>query len=63
MAGYDDPKDPGNSDKYKTGKKCIDGCGREAGTAWGPHWCFECNIKRLDGISKQFEKMTEANND
>jgi len=58
MSGFDDPKDEGNSDKYHTGQLCIEGCGRPAGTAWSPHWCFECNVKRINRISKQLEVMS-----
>lgn len=57
MAGYDDPNHEGNSEKYHTGKKCIEGCGRPAGTAWGAYWCFECNVKRISRIDRQFEQM------
>jgi len=57
MAGYDDPKHEGNSEKYHTGKLCINGCGRPAGTAWSPHWCFECNVKRIKNIDAAFDKL------
>ena len=55
MAGYDDPNDEGNSAKYHTGKPCIDGCGRPAGTAWSPHWCFECNVARINRVTGQLK--------
>lgn len=55
--GYNDPDSEYNGSKYHTGKLCIEGCGRKAGTAWSPHWCFECNVKRIDRISEQLEKM------
>ena len=57
MAGYDDPKHEGNSAKHHTGKECIEGCGRPAGTAWSPYWCFECNVDRINKINGQFEKL------
>ena len=58
MAGYDDPNHDGNSEKYLTGKLCIEpDCDQPAGTAWGPHWCFEHNVKRLNRIDEQFTKM------
>ena len=58
MAGYDDPNHEGNSSKHHTGKPCIElGCNNPAGTAWGPHWCFECNVKRISRISGQFDNM------
>lgn len=60
MDAYEDPNHEGNSPQYHTGKKCIEGCGRPAGTAWSPHWCFECNVKRIKRISKQFEDMLGA---
>jgi len=60
MAGYDDPKHEGNSEKYHTGKKCIEGCGKPAGTLWSPHWCFECNVKRINRINEQFEQLISA---
>jgi hypothetical protein len=55
MAGYDDKYHAGNSEKYHTGKLCIEGCGRPAGTAWGPYWCFECNVIRINRINHSFE--------
>jgi hypothetical protein len=33
-----------------SGRACID-CGRPAGTLWGPLWCPDCDVSRLDGIS------------
>lgn len=33
-----------------SGRACID-CGKPAGTFWGPYWCPDCDVKRLDGIS------------
>jgi len=61
MAGYDDPKHEGNSQKYHTGKTCIvAGCNKPAGTLWSPFWCFECNVRRIDRINKQFERAISA---
>lgn len=54
---FDDPKDEGNGPEYHTGKKCIEGCGRPAGTAWSPHWCFECNVVRMRRIEKNLREM------
>jgi len=35
-----------------TGKYCIEqGCHRVAGTDWGPLWCPEHDVERLDRIS------------
>lgn len=60
MEAYRNLKSQGNSKKYRTGKPCIEGCGREAGTLWSPLWCPECNIKRMDHISKTLEKLHQA---
>jgi hypothetical protein len=55
--GYDDPNDPGNSAQHHTGKLCIEGCGRPAGTLWSPHWCFECNVVRMNRITVQLNDI------
>ena len=53
---YRDPSDPGNGLRYRTGETCIEPeCDRPAGTAWSPHWCFECNVQRMDRINRQLE--------
>lgn len=58
MEAFEDPTDVGNSPKYHTGKPCIEpGCGRPAGTAWSPYWCFECNVKRIKRIDHQLEML------
>ena len=50
----------------KAHKACIgfpcDGlpCGNEAGTAWSPYWCFDCNVKRIDSISASLENIVES---
>lgn len=55
---YSDPKAPGNSSRYHTGKRCIEfGCGNPAGTYWSPHWCVQHNIKRTNRINGKFGKM------
>ena len=57
-AGYNDPDDPGNGPKYHTGKPCIEaGCDKPAGTAWSTFWCFECNVKRIDRITRNLEAL------
>lgn len=58
MEAYEDPKHEGNSDDHLTGLLCITGCGRAAGTAWSPHWCFECNVDRMRRITKKLEELT-----
>lgn len=61
MSGYNDPKDPRNGPKYHTGKPCIEkGCGRPAGTAWSPYWCYEHNVERIDRISMRFYDLGRA---
>lgn len=58
---YNDPNHKGNSEKYHTGKKCIEtGCDNPAGTAWSPYWCFECNVKRINKISKQLNGLISS---
>jgi len=58
---YNDPNHKGNSEKYHTGKKCIeDGCDKPAGTAWSPYWCFAHNVERIDGITKNIGEMLEG---
>lgn len=39
-----------------SGRACID-CGKPAGTPWGPHWCPDCDVKRLDGIEKNLTEI------
>jgi len=58
MENYADPDHEGNSSKYITNNKCdTHDCSNFAGTAWSPHWCFDCNIKRINKISKQFNAL------
>jgi len=60
MFPYQDPKHEGNHPRHKSGLPCIgieSECKNLAGTAWSPYWCFECNVKRMDRISKQMEDM------
>lgn len=57
---YQDPKHPYNGSEYHTGKECIEpGCHNPAGTAWSPFWCFDCNVKRIDRISRQLDEIAE----
>ena len=52
------PKSPGNSRRYHTGKPCCElGCSEPAGTAWSPHWCWKCNAERLGRIRGNLEQM------
>lgn len=58
MKASEDPNNEGNSEKYHTGKVCIEpNCQNPAGTAWSPVWCFECNVKRMKRISKSLHSM------
>lgn len=38
---------------------CIMGCGRAAGTLWGPYWCPDCDSIRMGRIKQQLEDMHE----
>lgn len=62
LEAYKDPNHPGNGPKYKTGELCISGCGREAGTYWSSLWCFECNVARMDKISRQLNELVNSMN-
>lgn len=58
LSAFEDKNNPGNGPKYHTGKKCVEpGCDNPAGTAWSPHWCFECNVRRIKRINESFEKL------
>lgn len=35
-----------------SGRPCVD-CGKPAGTPWGPLWCPDCDVIRLDRVSAQ----------
>lgn len=54
---YQDPDHAGNSAAHHTGKLCIEGCGRPAGTAWSHLWCFECNVRRMDRIGANLRAL------
>ncbi len=60
MKPFENPSDPGNSDKHHTGALCISpDCKHPAGTKWSPLWCFSCNVKRMEYIDRQLKKLTE----
>ena len=42
-----------------SGRPCVD-CGAPAGTPWGPYWCPDCDVKRLDRITAQLEWLVEG---
>jgi len=54
---FEDPEHELNGMKYHTGKMCVCGCGRKAGTAWSPYFCFECNVKRMKKIDCQIKTI------
>jgi hypothetical protein len=39
-----------------SGKDCFD-CGKPAGTAWGPYFCPDCDVKRLDKIEANLKSI------
>ena len=60
MEEFEDGYNVRNSSRYHTGKKCIEsGCSNPAGTAWSPHWCFECNVKRMKRISLSLRNIRQ----
>lgn len=40
-----------------SGRLCIEGCGQPAGTWWGPMWCPDCDLIRIDRVSEQLRKL------
>ncbi len=61
MDAFENPDHSGNSAQYHTGKPCIEkGCDKPAGTAWGKFWCFEHNVKRMSGITKSLENISQG---
>jgi hypothetical protein len=55
LIAYKDPNHPSNKIRPKV--QCSM-CGTMGcvGRHWG-NWCFDCNVKRIDGISKTLESM------
>lgn len=39
-----------------SGRTCLD-CDKPAGTPWGPYWCPEHDVIRLDRISASLESI------
>ena len=54
---FRDLDNKGYAKKYRTGKLCIEGCGREAGSLWSPRWCPECNRERMERIDRQLRAL------
>lgn len=42
-----------------SGRLCVEGCGQPAGTWWGPYWCPEHDMERLDRISASFAAIEQ----
>ena len=45
-----------------SGRACIE-CGEPAGTAWGPYFCPDCDVERLDRIDASLEEIRRSFND
>ena len=59
--GFNDPDCEGNSPAHHTGKPCTEqGCDNPAGTGWGPYWCFEHNVERIERIDRQLHDLADA---
>lgn len=61
MQPFEDPNHEGNSAKYHTGKLCITGCGRPAGTRWSKYWCHVCNVERMHRLKELVAKLEQLN--
>lgn len=42
-----------------SGRPCVD-CGKPAGTLWGPAFCPDCDVLRLERLVAQFDAITEV---
>lgn len=42
-----------------SGKACVD-CGAPAGTFWGPYFCPDCDVKRLDTIGASLKEIAKS---
>jgi hypothetical protein len=48
-------------DGFESGRECIEsGCVEPAGTAWGPYFCPEHDVERLDRISASLESIASS---
>lgn len=61
MEPYQDPNHENNDIRiHASGKTCYE-CRKEpAGTAWSPYFCFKCNVKRMDRISRNLRSIQES---
>jgi hypothetical protein len=56
---YQDENDEGNSEQHQNDGVCVV-CGKSPrGTVWSPYFCFECNVERMDRITKNLEDMAK----
>ncbi|MBM4707828.1 hypothetical protein GS982_01865 [Rhodococcus hoagii] len=39
-----------------SGRACIE-CGKPAGTRWGPYYCPDCDVIRLDRITASLDEI------
>jgi hypothetical protein len=62
MKPSEDPSHPSNGSEHHTGKLCVEGCGRPAGTAWSPLWCQPCNAQRFRRIEAGLEACLQKLN-
>ena len=43
-----------------SGRACyVKGCPEPAGTRWGPHWCPQHDMERLDRVSGQMQELVD----
>lgn len=56
MSHFDCQGPQGHICQEPSGRPCVD-CGSPAGTWWGPHWCPDCDQRRLDRCTAQLESI------
>jgi len=56
MTSHPNCRSEGHVCQQPSGHDCID-WGKPAGTLWGPYWCPDCDVKRLDKISANLESI------
>ena len=58
MELYEDKNCFENSAEFLSGLRCYEkDCENEAGTAWSPYFCVDCNIKRMKRIDKNLKEI------
>jgi hypothetical protein len=60
MSPASDPDHEGNGPAHRTGRLCVEGCGRPAGTRWSRWWCQPCNAERMLRISASLESLAAS---